>query len=291
MKKLIVIAGPTASGKTNLAKNLIQKFNGEVISADSRQVYQDLDIGTGKDKSFPQYLIDIKKPGEKFTVADFQKEAQKAVKAIYKKKKIPFIVGGTGFYIDAFLKGKCLAPPPKNLKLRKKLERLSNKKLWEKLKKLDPKAANQIDQNNKRRLVRALEVCLTTGKPFSSFGQKNPPPFQVLYLVIDLPREVLYKKIDKRLLKRLKEGMIEEVENLLKQGVSRDWLKSLGLEYRYISEYLEGKYSKEEMMEKLKYAIHSYARRQMTWFRKNKKAIFIQKKKEAEKLIHQFLNS
>lgn len=290
-RKIIVIAGPTASGKTDLAKTLIKKFNGEIISADSRQVYKGLDIGTGKDKSFFQYLIDIREPEEKFTVADFQKEAQKAVEEIYKKGKIPFIVGGTGFYIDSFLKNKRLAPPPKNPYLRKELEKQSCEELFEQLKKLDPQTAAIIDKHNKRRLIRALEVCLETGKPFSSFGQESPSQFKVLYLVIDLPRSILYQKIDQRLSKRLQEGMIEEVQNLLKQGVSAQWLKSLGLEYRYITEYLEGKYSKEEMIEKLKYAIHRFARRQITWFKKNKEAIWIQNIHQAEKLIKEFLEN
>jgi tRNA dimethylallyltransferase len=288
-RKIIVLAGPTASGKTDFAKYLIEKFNGEVISADSRQVYCGLDIGSGKDKSFFQYLIDIRKPEEKFTVADFQKEASRAVEEIYQKGKIPFIVGGSGFYIDAFLKNKRLAPPG-NPKLREKLERKSPHQLFEQLKKLDSKTAAVIDKNNKRRLVRALEVCLESGRAFSSFGQESPPKFDVLYLVVDLPRQILYQKIDQRLEKRLEEGMIEEVENLLKQGVSPKWLKSLGLEYRYITEYLEGRYPKEEMIEKLKYAIHRFARRQITWFKKNKEAIWIKDIQQAEKLIEDFLS-
>lgn len=290
-KKLIVIAGPTASGKTALAKKLIKKFNGEVISADSRQVYIGLDIGTGKDKTFFQYLIDIARPETQFTVADFQKKAQKAIKEIYKKGKNPFIVGGTGFYIDSFLKRKKLAPQIKNEKIRQNLQKLSSQELFEKLKKIDPKIAEKIDKNNKRRITRALEVCLSSKKPFSSFGKEIPPLYDVLYLCLTPPRKKLYKLIDERVEKRIKEGVIKEVKNLIKKGVSSSWLKSLGLDYRYITEYLEGKYKKEEMIQKLKYAIHSFARRQITWFSKNEKAICIKNEKEAEKKIKNFLKN
>jgi len=284
--KIIVIVGPTASGKTDLARKLIKKFNGEVISADSRQIYRGMDLGTGKDKSFLQHMIDIRNPNDDFSVAEYQSETYKIIDDIISKNKIPFLVGGTGLYINSIIYGYQI--PKTDFKLRQKIEKFSDKKIINELKKIDP-LSYEKNKNNRRRMIRALEVFLLTKRPLSSY--KNiKPNFNFLMLGVNLPRGELYQKIDKRVDNRIKEGMIEEVEALNKSGVSHGRLQQFGLEYKYISEYLQGITSLEEMIQKLKFKIHAYARRQITWFRKNKEIIWIKNIFEAEKQIQRFLN-
>jgi tRNA dimethylallyltransferase len=271
-KKVIALIGPTASGKTGWAKKLIKKFPLEAISADSRQVYRGLDLGSGKDKSFTQYLIDIVEPQTYFTVAQWQKLAREKIEEISQKGKIPLIVGGTGLYIDSLIYG--FQFPKTDLQLQKeirqKLNKFSIEKLVEILKALNPKAIKKIDTKNPRRLIRAIEIALLSSRSYTK--QKEKPPYNVLILGIDLPRKELYQKIDQRVDERMNEGMLEEVEGLIKKGVSKKWLKSLGLEYRFLTQYLEGERSEENLektLQKLKFAIHAFARRQLTWFRRN----------------------
>jgi len=298
-RKIIVIAGPTASGKTDLAKTLSNKFNGEVISADSRQIYRGMDIGTGKDKTFFQHMIDIRDPNEDFSVAEFQKETYKIIDNIFSRGRIPFLVGGSGLYINAVIYGYQF--PKTDPHLRSKIESLSADELIEKLKKFDPASAEK-NINNHRRLARALESYLYNSRPLSEY-KKEKPNFQYLMLGIDIPREELYARIDRRVDSRIKEGMIEEIDKLLKSGVSYERLHRFGLEYRFVSEYLQQVNSqkyfanhhepivnclKQEMIQKLKFKIHDFARRQLTWFRRNKEINWIQNDNQAEKLIHQF---
>ena len=281
---VIAVVGPTASGKSDLAVRLAKKFNGEVISADSRQIYKGLDIGSGKItkkemKGVPHYLLDVASPKRVFTVSQYQKLGQKAIKDILKRGKLPIICGGTGFYIDALVSNLKFPEVPPQKELRKKLEKESIESLFKKLKKLDPRRAKNIDRHNKRRLVRALEIILTTKQPVPlATTMHSSSQYNVLKIGIKKEPEELKKLIHKRLIKRLKQGMIKEVENLHRPpaggGLSWKRLDDLGLEYRYVSRYLRGLISKEEMIEKLETEIRRYAKRQMTWLRRDKNVIW-----------------
>jgi tRNA dimethylallyltransferase len=297
--KLFVILGPTASGKSDLAVKLARKFNGEIISADSRQVYKGLDIGSGKItkkemKGIPHHLLNVASPKRTFTVSQYQKLGEKAIRNILKRGKLPIICGGTGFYIDALISGLKLPEVPPQKELRKKLEKESAETLLKKLKNLDPRRAKNIDRHNKRRLIRALEIVLTTKKPVSELGvmtYHNTPSYDVLKIGIKKEPEKLKKLIHARLIKRLKQGMIKEVENLNRNGLSWKRIDDLGLEYRYISRYLRGLISKAEMGELIEKESWRYAKRQMTWFKKDKNIIWAPTKgKEAENSVKKFLN-
>ncbi len=290
-KKLIVILGPTASGKTDLAIFLAKKFCAELISADSRQVYVGLDIGAGKDKSYPQYLLDICDPvKETYTVADFQRNAYKTIFDIFSRGKMPILVGGSGLYIDAVTKGYKI--PKTSLKLRAELEKLPYDEVLEQLNEYDPESYKKIDHKNKRRILRALESSIVNRKPFSSSAIKKPD-FETLFIGINLPRQELYQRIDERLQKRLDQGMVKEVERLLKKGVPHEKLQKFGLEYRYIDNYLQEptKENYQKQIEALKFKIHAFARRQLTWFRRNKNIHWVENSQEAEKLVNEFLNA
>lgn len=291
MHKLIVILGPTASGKSDLAIKLAKKYHGEIVSADSRQVYRGLNIGSGKItkkemQGVPHYLLDVANPKRKFTVFQFQTLAEKAIQKIYKRGKIPFLVGGTGFYIQSVVEGMTLPDVKPNWKLRKKLEKFSAEKLFSMLKKLDSKRAKTIDRYNKRRLIRAIEIVKTTKKLVPKYQQKQK--YQVLEIGIKKNKEELKKAINKRLLKRLDAGMIEEVKNL---GLSFRRLEELGLEYKYVARYLQNKMDYEKMLEKLKNEIYQFSKRQMTWFKRDKKIHWITTQQEADILIKNFLGA
>jgi len=293
-RKLIVIVGPNASGKTSLSIKLAEKFNGEIISADSRQVYKGMDIGTGKItkkemKNIPHYLLDVASPKRKFTAAQYKKLSQKAIEKIFKKEKIPFIVGGTGFYIQAVIDNIAIPEVKPDWQLRKKLEKLKKEELFKKLKKLDPQRAKNIDQNNKRRIIRAIEIVLKTKKPVPKL-KKTKSPFDFLILGLKRNFNDLKKRIEKRLKMRLKQGMIAEVKKLKKSGLSWKRLEEFGLEYRYIALYLQKKLSYQEMISKLQKEIERYAKRQMTWFKRDKRIKWIKNYKEAERLVKKFLN-
>jgi tRNA dimethylallyltransferase len=296
-QKLVVIVGPTASGKSDLGIFLARKFGGEIISADSRQVYKKMDIGTGKvtkreQKMAKHYLIDIANPQKVFTVSDFKKLGEKLIQEILNKNKIPFIVGGTGFYIDALIKGISLPEIPPDKKLRAELAKQRAEQLFSQLLALDPRRAKTIDPQNKRRLIRALEILKTTGKPIPPL--KTSDKYDVLNLGISWPKEILKKRIKLRLNKRLKQGMIKEVKDLLARGVSKKRLHDLGLEYRWVGEYLSGKINYTEMKNDLYKAIVKYSKRQMTWFKRNKEIHWVSPpaggQKEAEKLIRKFIS-
>jgi len=291
-KKIIVILGPTASGKSDLAIKLAQKFNGEIISADSRQVYKGLDIGSGKIKKeemkeIPHYLLDVASPKRRFSVSKYQKLSLKAIEKIFKKNKIPIICGGSGFYVQSIIDGLKIPEVKPNYKLRKELSKKTPDELYEMLKKLDKDRAESIDRKNSRRLIRAIEIAIELKKV--SKLEKNPLPYPVLILGIKKEKEELKKLIKKRLLKRLDEGMIDEVKNLYKNKVSFKKLEEFGLEYRYIAFYLQGKMTYDEMVKSLQKEIEHYAKRQMTWFKKDNRIIWIKNYKEAEKLVKDFL--
>mgnify|MGYP001611021710 CR=1 FL=1 len=301
--KIVVIVGPTASGKSDLAIKIAQKFNGEIISADSRQVYRGMDVGTGKvprDRiKFPSFaeasagrqvssfkfqesyfsngvrhhLLDVASPKRQFTVARFKKLGQKAIKEILADNKIPIIIGGAGFYIDVLLDRMPISEVQPNKKLRIKLEKKSEEQLYSKLLSMDYERAQEIDPKNKRRLIRALEITLSTGRPAPKLVLSTK--YQVLWLGIK-PKD-LNRKIKKRLDKRLEQGMVKEIKNLRNQGVSWKRLDELGLEYRWVSRYLkhskfqiqDSKFKDSDEYQNLLRDIIKYSKRQMTWFKRN----------------------
>ena len=291
--KLIVILGPTASGKSDLAVKLAKKFGGEIISADSRQVYKGMDIGTGKItkkemNGIPHYLLNVVHPKKRFTVVQYQKLAQNTIKKILKKGGVPFLVGGTGFYIQAIVDQISIPKVRPDWKLRKKLDKKETKKLFLLLKNIDPKRARNIDKKNKRRLIRALEILIKTKKPVPPLSKKSPQ-FNVLIIGIRKSSQEIKKLIKKRILKRLKQGMIAEVKKLKRSGLSWKRLEEFGLEYRYIALYLQKKMVYQQMLERLEKEIEHFAKRQMTWFKKDKRIKWIKTKNQAEKLIKSFL--
>lgn len=291
--KLIVILGPTSSGKSELAVHLAKKFNGEIVSADSRQVYKGMDIGTGKItkkemRGVAHHLLDVASPKRKFTVVQYRKKALTAILKILRRGKIPFLVGGTGFYIQAIIDGIIIPEVPPDWKLRKSLEKRDTEELFKMLKKLDPRRAKTIERKNKRRLIRAIEIVLKTKRPVPQL-KKAAPPYDILLIGIKKSKEELRKNIKKRLVKRLKMGMLREVKRLRKSGLSWKRLEEFGLEYRYCALYLQGKLSYQEMVEKLQKEIEHYARRQMTWFRRDKKIHWLNKYKTAVELTRKFL--
>jgi tRNA dimethylallyltransferase len=282
LAKLVVVAGPTASGKSTLGIRLAQEFQGEIVSADSRQVYCGLDIGTAKvtpeeRAMVPHHLLDSADPAaETYTVARFQQEAIQVIDAILARKHQPFLVGGSPHYIQAVVDHLDIPPIPPQPALRAQLEARPLEELLAELEQLDPQSATSIDRQNPRRVIRALEVCLVTGRPFSAQRRIATPLYESLLLAINWPRAELYARIDQRVDERMRQGMIEEVRRLLAQGISHERLEALGLEYRFISRLLHGEFASEaEMVERLKFAIHDFTRRQLTWFRKDQRITWI----------------
>ena len=292
MKKLIVILGPTASGKSALAVKLALQLGtkeAEIVSADSRQVYQRLDIGTAKItrkemRGVPHHLLSVVPPKSRYTVAQYQKAARKAITAILKRKRVPILVGGSPFYIYAVIDGIVFPQVRPNERLRSNLNQQSIVELFRRLKKLDPKRAKTIEQKNKRRLIRALEIVLATGKPVPLL-KKNPLPYSLLILGMKRSPQELKKRIKTRFLSILKQGFLREVKALRKQGLSYKRIESFGLEYREGAQYLQGKISKHEMIEKAIKATQDFARRQMVWFKKDPRIHWIQNQRNAENLV------
>ena len=277
---LSVVLGPTATGKTQLAVQLAHKLGGEIISADSRQVYRGMDIGTGKDLSeynykgvsIPYHLIDIVAPMEEYNVAQFQRDFQRVYSDITKRGKPPILCGGTGFYIKAILMDFQLPNTEPDKQLRQRLENWGLEDLINELETISPGASANAPVDTKRRVIRAIEVAKSRGKGVQrkEAGKRNPENSNLqdaTVIGIEYPREVIRQRITKRLYSRLNSGMIEEVETLLMGGVTHHRLDTLGLEYRFISRFLKGDYSKEEMTGLLNTAIHQFAKKQMTFFR------------------------
>ncbi len=309
---LIVILGPTGSGKSNLAIKLAQLFNGEIISADSRQIYKKMDIGTakiegrekikGKDsyqiKGIPHYLIDLINPDQEFTLAQYKELAIEKIKDIQKRNKIPFLVGGTGLYIQAIVDNLQIPQAKPNQEIRKKLEKLETVELFNQLKKIDPKSAELIAPQNKRRLIRALEVYLTTAKLFSEQRKRGKSLFNVLQIGLKLDREKLKNRIQQRTEKMIKSGLVEEVKKIA-QEYSLDLPALSGIGYKEIIQYLEGKINLTEAQQLINIHTLQYSRRQMIWFKRDRRIHWLdlseQKtlreiKEKAEEIIHNFLN-
>ena len=294
MKKLVVIVGPTASGKSKLAVKLAKKFKGEIISADSRQVYKGLDIGSGKITKremggIPHHLLSIVSPRRRFTIAQYQRLNTKAIASVLKQNKLPFLVGGSPLYIYAVVDGMVFPQVKPNEKLRSNLNQLSTAELFQKLKKLDLRRAETIEQKNKRRLILALEIVLMTGRPVPPLKKYiNTAPWygnDILFIGIKKSPQELKRRIRKRFLSMLRRGFLNEIKDLRKQGLSWRKIESFGLEYREGSQYLQGTITKEEMAEKAVKATEDLARRQMTWFKKDRRIRWIKTHQQAQKLI------
>ena len=281
LPNLIVILGPTASGKSSVGIALAQQWRGEIVSADSRQVYRGLDIGTAKvtpaeRNLVTHHLLDVVDLQEVYTVSQFQHDAIQTINTILARGKLPFLVGGSPHYIQAVVDHLDMPHIPPQPELRTQLASRPLADLVAQLERLDPQSATTIDRKNPRRVIRALEVCITSGKPFSQQQGMANPLYRCLLLGTQWPREVLYRRIDRRVDQRMQQGMVQEVRNLLAQGISHERLEALGLEYRFISQWLQGKFASEaEMTQRLKYAIHDFTRRQLTWFRRDKRILWI----------------
>ena len=294
--KLIVILGPTASGKTDLSIKLAKKYNGEIVSADSRQVYKGMDIGSGKItkkemRGVPHYLLDVANPKTRFTVSQYQKLGLKAIKSIQKKDKLPILVGGTGFYIQSIVDGIVIPEVKPDWNLRKKLEKKSNEELYKMLLAKDPERAKNIDKQNPRRLIRALEIVLKTGHPIPPLVPRcrRSGNFDVLQIGVKKSPEELKKLINKRLFKRLKNNTLQNEVKKLRKFLSWKRLEEFGLEYRFVAQYLQNKLTYQEMLNKIQIESEHFVKRQMTWFKRDKRINWIETSKEADALCRGWL--
>ena len=292
LPKLIVVEGTNASGKSTLGVELAGRFRGEIISADSRQVYRKLDLGSGKItaeemKGIPHHLLDVRDPGEFFSMADFQRLAYEAIDGILARGCQPFLVGGTGLYVDAVADGYELSDKAPDHSLRARLEAFETPELYEML--LEKLPDTEIDPRNRHRVMRALERLEADDYHPGS----KTPRYDLLKLGVTWPREILKERIDVRLDRRLEAGMVDEVRAMLEEGVSEEFLIKLGLEYKYLTWYLTGKIGYEQMKEELGNAIKKFAKRQMTWFRRDSRIHWLDMSKdpvaEATGLIEKFL--
>ena len=284
-KAVIVIAGPTASGKTALSIEFAKKTNGEIVSADSMQIYKEMNIGTAKPtieemQGIKHYLLDFVEPNERYSVAEYKKDAKNAIRKILEKGKMPIVVGGTGLYIDSLIYEIDYPEIQIDLKYRKELEEIAEKeglqKLYEKAKQIDSKAIEKISPNDKKRILRILEIYHETGKTKTELekNSKSKPEFDYKVFAINMDREILYDRINKRVDIMISNGLIEEVEQIYnKYNEFPTSMQALG--YKEVVEYLQGKTTKEEMIEKIKQESRRYAKRQLTWFRKNKETIWL----------------
>lgn len=313
---VLILVGPTASGKSELAVQLAKRFNGEIISADSRQVYKGMNLGTGKIKgrwtafhperakrvegskknvfvykNIPHHLIDFLNPRGQYSAALFQRDAKKAITNILKDGKLPILCGGTAHWIDAVVYNLQLPNVQPNAKIRSRLGKHSVDWLYNRLIKLDRHRAHSIDRRNKRRLIRALEIVITTGKPVPQLltALYSLPTYKALWIGISVPQKILYKKIDKRLYQRINAGMIKEVSRLHLQGISWKRLESFGLEYKFVALYLQKKLTRAEMLTQLSYAIKHYSKRQLTWWKRNKQIKWLKNNKKAFSLTKKFI--
>jgi tRNA dimethylallyltransferase len=273
---LIVIVGPTAVGKTRLALRLAEEFNGEIVSADSRQVYRGMDIGTAKPtleerRRVPHHLIDIITPDETFTLAQYQELAYQAIDDVLARGRVPFLVGGTGQYVRAVVEGWGIPKVPPNEELRAELYRQAEIEgqwaLHARLREVDPVAAQRIDPRNVRRVVRALEVYLETGQPISELQRKKPPPYRILQIGLTMERQELYRRIDERVDRMIEEGLVEEVRGLVERGYGYELPSMSGLGYQQLGMYLRGLVSLEEAIQLIKRHTRRFVRHQYNWFR------------------------
>lgn len=304
-RPLIVLTGPTAVGKTALSISLAKAVNGEIISADSMQVYRHMDIGSAKIRpdemqGVPHYLVDVLEPTEDFHIVKFQQMAKSAMDEIYAKGKIPILVGGTGFYIQAVTRDIDFTEAEQEDGYRKELEQLAaekgNEYLHERLKAVDPKSAEQIHANNVKRVIRALEFYHQNGTPISAHNQEQKEqtsPYALAYFVLNAPRDLLYERIDKRVDAMMKDGLLEEVKQLKEMGLKRGMVSMQGLGYKEILDYLDGLFPLEEAVRVLKRDTRHFAKRQLTWFRREPEVTWVNKDAfdyEDEKILEYMLS-
>lgn len=302
MQKVIVICGPTASGKTKLSIELAKKINGEIVSCDSMQIYKDMNIGTAKPtfeemQGIKHYLIDFISPDKRYSVAEYKIDAEKAIEEILNKGKIPIVVGGTGLYIDTIIYGIEYPKIEFDDKYRKELEKREKKegliKLYEEAKQIDEEAIKKISINDKKRILRILEIYHATGKNKTEqeiISREKGPKFDYKVYAINMDREKLYERINKRVDIMIDNGLIDEVKKLLNKY--KEFPTAMqGLGYKEVKEYLENKISKEEMINKIKQESRRYAKRQITWFKKNKQTIWINGLNKIEDNINLIINS
>jgi tRNA dimethylallyltransferase len=300
IRKVIAVVGPTASGKTGLGVAIAEKYNGEIISADSRQVFRGLDIGTGKDLSeygdIKYHLIDICDPGEKFTMFDWLEKAKIIIEDIFSRGKLPVIVGGTGLYVQSLVEGFTLNKvKSEKLKVKSYTREELNPKMLKELQGIfyklqtDSYEPTASDLQNPRRLIRAIEKVQEGSEP-----AKVKPDFKTLQIAFDFPREELYQRIDQRVEEWFSQGFRKEIERLLESGATIEWLNTIGLEYKILANYLTDEPGREggsfeQMKQMMKYKIHQYARRQLTWWRRFSEVVWTKNKKEAFGVIDDFL--
>lgn len=302
LPKVVVILGPTAAGKTQWSIQLAKQFHGSVISADSRQIYKKMDIGTAKPTGerlglrrslhvdgVPHHMIDIIDPGKKFTVAQFRDRALKYIKLATKNNRLPIVAGGTGLYISALVDNYTIPRIPENKKLRQSLESKTAAELMTLLTSLDPGAAKTMDPKNKRRIIRALEVCILSGEPYSAQRLRGEPLIDVLQIGITVPRDTLHQRINTRVDEMMKLGLLKEVEQLMKQKYSWELPSMSGVGYRQFQGFFEGRHSLDECIELLKRDTRRFARRQCTWFRRDKRIQWVERYDEALALVKEFL--
>ncbi len=276
VRPLIALVGPTAVGKTEISLRLAERFDGEIVSADSRLIYKGLDIGTAKPTPqerarVPHHLIDVTTPDRPLSLAEYMRMAYRAIDDILARGKVPFLVGGTGQYVWAVLEGWKVPEVPPDEDLRARLEeearRLGAHALYRRLVELDPQAAEFVEPHNVRRIIRALEVIYHTGKPFSAQRGKSPPPYDVLIIGLTRPREELYRRIDRRIDRMLDAGLVDEVRRLLDAGYDPNLPALTGIGYRQIVEYLQGKCSLDAAVRAMRKTTRRYVRHQYNWFR------------------------
>ena len=297
MKPIVyVIGGPTASGKSKLAVELAKKVNGEIISADSMQIYKEMNIGTAKVnkeemQGVQHYLVDFVSPDERYSVSNFKKDAEKAIEEILEKGKTPIVVGGTGLYIDSLIYGIEFQNEEVDLEYREKLNKIADEKglgsLYKKAQEIDPEAMKKISINDRKRIIRVLEIYHKTGKTKTEQelqSRKNEVKYEYKVFAITMDREKLYERIEKRIDFMKEQGLIEEVKQILEKYHTFPTAMQ-GLGYKEVVEYLEGSCTKEEMIEKIKKETRHYAKRQLTWFRKNKETIWLDGEKSTDENV------
>ena len=288
-KKLVVLTGPTAVGKTKLSIELAKKIDGEIISADSAQVYKHMDIGSAKIRpeemeGIPHYLVDELEPSEEFNVVVFQQKTKQYMQEIYERGHIPILVGGTGFYIQAVLYDINFSVDDDNHQIREELESLAKEKgaefMHEELRKVDPASADAIHANNIKRVIRALEYYKLTGQKISEHNEeqrKNESPYDFSYFVLNDHRDLLYERIDKRVDEMVTEGLIEEVKHLKEAGYNRSYVSMQALGYKEIFSFLDGEISLDDAIYIIKRDTRHFAKRQITWFKREKEVIWVNK--------------
>jgi tRNA dimethylallyltransferase len=276
MKCLVAVVGPTAAGKSQLALHLAQNFHGEIVNADSRQVYRYMDIGTAKPSHaelllIRHHLVDLINPDESFSLAIYQRLAFEAIEDIQRRNKLPLLVGGSGLYVWSVIEGWKIPPVPPNAEFRRGLEKRAKEKggyaLFQELQKADPVAATTIMPGNLRRIIRALEIFQKTGRPVSELWQKQPPPYPILIVGLTMQRDNLYHRVDSRVDEMIKQGLVDEVKDLMAKGYGLDLPSMSGIGYKQIAIFIQGEMDLTAAIEQIKKETHRFARHQYAWFR------------------------